>query len=329
MLITILIILLILSAFFSATESALIAISKIRLRHLMAKGEKRAQRVYNLITNRLDKFVAAILIGNNFVNIAISGIVTVLFLKYLGPKWAPLISILCTGFFVVVFCEITPKIFGIQRAEKFSLWVAPLVEILIKIFEPLVFIFIKISNFIIRIFGGTPPKRSPLISEEELRLMIELGKEEGVLSDEERKMLHRIFEFGDTTVAAVMVPKEKIVSIDSKSSTDELLDVFVEQGHARLPVYEESPDNIVGIIYAHELLHLLKNKDLVVLSDLVHPAYTVSSAKRVNELLREFQSKKIQIAIIADSNQKALGLVTLEDLIEEIVGEIEEEKFLV
>jgi len=223
MVIILLIILVILSAFFSATESALISLSKIRLRHLMAKGDKRAQRVYNLITSRLDKFVAAILIGNNVVNIAISGIVTVLFLKHFGLKWGPLLSILITSFFVLIFCEITPKIFGIQRSEKFSLWAVSLVELLIKIFDPLVFLFTKISNSIIRIFGGTPPKRSPLISEEELRLMIELGKEEGVLSDEERKMLHRIFEFGDTTVGAVMVPKEKIVSVDINSSADELL----------------------------------------------------------------------------------------------------------
>ncbi len=329
MVIIVLIILIILSAFFSATESALISLNKIRLRHLMLKGDKRAQRVYNLITTRSDKFVAAILIGNNFVNIAISGIATILFLKYFGQKWGPVISILCVSFFVLIFCEITPKIFGIQRSEKFSLGVVSLVELLIKIFEPLIFFFIKISNAIIRIFGGVPPKRSPLISEEELRLMIELGKEEGVLSDEERKMLHRIFEFGDTVVESVMAPREKIVSVDIKSSSDDLLNIFVEQGHARLPVYENSPDNIVGIIYANELLHVLKNRDLIVLADLIHPAYNVMPSKRVNELLREFQVKKIQIAVVVDNNQKALGLVTLEDLIEEIVGEIDEEKFLV
>ncbi len=329
MVIILLIILLVLSAFFSATESALIAISKIRLRHLMAKGEKRAHRVYNLITTRLDKFIAAILIGNNFVNIAISGIVTVLFLKIFGPKWGPLISIIVVSFFILIFCEITPKIFGITWSEKFSLAVVGLVELLIKIFVPLVFLFTKISNGIIRIFGAVPPKRSPLISEEELRLMIELGKEEGVLSDEERKMLHRIFEFGDTTVDAVMMPREKIISVDINSSAEALLDIFVEQGHARLPVFEGNQDNIIGIVYAHELLHILKNRELIVLADLVHPAYTVEPAKRVNELLREFQTKRIQIAVIADKDKKALGLVTLEDLIEEIVGEIEEEKFLV
>jgi putative hemolysin len=329
MIILVLIILAILSAFFAAAESALISISKIRLRHLMAKGDKRANRVYNLLTTRLDKFVAAILIGNNFVNIAISGIATILFLKYYGPKWGPAISIVCVSFFVLIFCEITPKIFGIQRSERFSLWAVSSVEVLIRIFEPLVFLFTKISNFIIRIFGSTPPKRSPLVTEEELRLMIELGKEEGVLSDEERKMLHRIFEFGDTTVGAVMVPREKIVSVDINSSIEDLLNIFVEQGHARLPVYENAKDNITGIIHAHELLHVWKNKELIVISDLVHPAYTVLPNKRVNELLREFQAKRVQIAVIVDDNQKALGIVTLEDLIEEIVGEIEEEKFLV
>jgi CBS domain containing-hemolysin-like protein len=329
MIVVILIILITLSAFFSATESALISFSKIKLRHLMAKGSKPAHRVYNLITTRLDKFIAAILIGNNIVNIAISGIVTALFLKHFGLKWGPLIAIAVVSFFVLIFCEITPKIFGIQRAERLSLIAAPLVELLIKIFTPLIFVFTKISNSIIRIFGGTPPKRSPLISEEELRLMIELGKEEGVLSDEERKMFHRIFEFGDTAVDAVMAPKEKIVSVDIKATAEELLDILLEQGHSRLPVFDGSPNNIVGVIYANELLHILKNKELIVISDLIHPIYYVPANKRVSELLVEFQAKKIQIAAVVDNNQKAIGLVTLEDLVEEIVGEIEEEKFLV
>jgi putative hemolysin len=168
-------------------------------------------------------------------------------------------------------------------------------------------------------------KRSPLITEEELRTMIEIGKEEGVLSDEERKMLHRIFEFGDTKVADVMIPKEKIIAVDIKASPEDLLNVFVEEGHARLPVYAGSIDNIVGIIYARDLLYILKDRGLFLLPDLVHEAYYVSNKMRVNELLREFQKEKIQIAIVADENKKTLGILTLEDLLEEIVGEIEEE----
>jgi len=153
-----------------------------------------------------------------------------------------------------------------------------------------------------------------------------VGKEEGVLSDEERKMLHRIFEFGDIKVKDVMVEKEKMVAVNINCAPQDLLDIFVEKGHARLPVYEGPRDNIVGIIYAHDLLYILRDKGLFLLQDLLHKPYYVSGAVRVNEVLRKFQADKIQIAIVVDEHNKALGLVTLEDLIEEIVGEIEEDR---
>jgi CBS domain containing-hemolysin-like protein len=149
-----------------------------------------------------------------------------------------------------------------------------------------------------------------------------------VLSDEERKMLHRIFEFGDTKVGDVMVPKEKMVVVNINTTSDELLNMFVEEGHARLPVYNGTIDNIVGVIYARDLLYILRDKGLFLLQDLIHKAYYVPEAMRVNELLRKFQTERIQIAIVVDVNNKTLGLLTLEDLIEEIVGEIEEDRFI-
>jgi putative hemolysin len=154
--------------------------------------------------------------------------------------------------------------------------------------------------------------------------MIEMGKEEGVLSEEERKMLHRIFEFGDTKLKDVMVAKDKMVAVNINTNSENLLNLFVEEGHARLPVYSGSPDNIVGIIYARDLLYILREKGLFLLQDLLHEAYYVQESMRVSELLKKFQAEKIQIAIITDKEKKALGLVTLEDLLEEIVGEIEE-----
>jgi CBS domain containing-hemolysin-like protein len=198
-------------------------------------------------------------------------------------------------------------------------------EAFINIFSPFIRLFIGISNFILKVLRIGPSKRSPLITEEELRLMIEVGKEEGVLSDEERKMLHRIFEFGDTKISEVMMPKEKIIAVNINTTSEELLNIFVEEGHARLPVYSGSIDNIVGIIYARDLLYILRDKGLFLLQDLIHNAYYTPVTMRVNELLRRFQIDKIQIAIVVDEHNKTLGLVTLEDLIEEIVGEIEEE----
>lgn len=311
------------SFLFSLAETSIIGLSRIRLRHMVARGIKRACNLQRLIA-KLDKFIAAILVGNSFFNIAISAIVTASCIFVFGYKWGIIIATLITGFFIVIICELTPKILAIKHTERIALFIAPIMEVFIKIFNPVIAIFTAASNFLIKLLRIEPTKRSPLITEEELRLMIEIGKEEGFLSDEEGKMLHRIFEFGDIKVSDVMMPKEKMTAVNVNTTSDKLLDTFVEKGHARLPVYEGSIDNIIGIIYAHDLLYILRDKGLFVLQDLIHEAYYVSGQERVNEVLKKFQIDKIQIAIVIDEHKKTLGLVTLEDLVEEIVGEIEE-----
>lgn len=324
----ILIILFILAAisfFFSSSETAVIGLSKIRLRHLVNKGVVHAKSLQRLVT-QLDKFIAAILIGNDFVNIAISVIITAVLVDFFGYHWGVIISIFLSSFFILTLCQITPKILAIKYTEKIALISSPIMERVIKVFNPVISIFIGIGNLILRLIGVKPPRRSPLITEEELRMMIEIGRQEGVLTDEERRMLYRIFEFGDTKVSEVMIPSDQMVSVDTKINPERLLDTLAEQGHSRIPVYQDSLDNIVGVIYARDLLYILRNRELIVINDLLHPPYFVTPNKKVNELLRDFQVKKIQIAIVKDK-EKTQGLVTLEDLIEEIVGEIEEERY--
>lgn len=311
------------SFLFSAAETSIISLSKIRLRHMISRGIKRAQNIQRLIT-KLDKFIVAILVGNNFVNIAISAIVTGMCVLIFGYKWGVVIATLITAFFILIICEITPKILAIKHTERVALFTAPVMELFIKVFNPVIFFFTRISGFILKILRIGPAKRSPLITEEELRLMIELGREEGFLSDEEGRMLQRIFEFGDIRIGDIMVPKEKIIAVDINTTPEELLNIFVEEGHARLPVYNGSLDNIIGVIYARDLLYILRDKGLFILQDLLHEPYYAPYAMRVNELLKRFQLDKIQMAIVVDEHKKAVGLATLEDLIEEIVGEIEE-----
>ena len=311
------------SFFFSASETSIIGLSKIRLRHMVSRGVKRAASIQRL-SGKIDKLIVAILVGNNFVNIAISSIVTGLCIVILGQKWGVLFSSLATAFFLLVFCEIIPKTLAIKHTERVALFVAPLMEVIIKIFDPVINFFSGLSNILIRMLGIKPTKRSPLVTEEELRMMIELGEEEGFVSVEEGKMLQRIFEFGDTKVTDVMVPKEKIIAVDSNVNAEELLNIFVEQGHARLPVYKDSLDNIIGIVYAHDLLYILRDKGLFLLQDLLHEAYHIGSDTPVVEVLKKFQTDKVQIAIVVDKHNKTQGLVTLEDLTEEIVGEVKE-----
>ncbi|MFH0826461.1 MAG: hemolysin family protein [Candidatus Omnitrophota bacterium] len=321
--ILLLLILALVSFLFSASETSVIKLSKIKLRHMVAKGVKRAKYVQRLVAN-LDKFIVGILVGNNFVNIAISAIVTAIFVSFLGFRWGIIAATLVTSLFILIFCEIAPKILAIKLTEKMALWTAPFMGVFLKVFHPIIIIFTGISNLILRIFNITSPKRSPLITEEELKLMIEIGREEGVVSDEERKMLYRIFKFGDTQLKEVMIPKDKIVAVNLKVTAEELLNIFVEEGHARLPVYEESMDRIIGIIYASDLLYLIRDKGLFLIQDHIHEPRYVRTTMRVNELLLDFQKDKIQIAIVVDEHKNTLGLVTLEDLLEEIVGEIEE-----
>lgn len=292
---------------------------------MITKGIKRAQSIHRLIT-KLDKFIAAILIGNNFANIAISAIVTAIFVHILGYNWGVIVATLLSALFILILCDITPKILATKHTERIALFTAPIMEVFIKVFHPIILFFTGTSNLILKIFRIGVTKRSPLITEEELRMMIEIGKEEGVLSDEERKMLHRIFEFGDTKVGDVMIPKDKIIALNLNSTAEDLLNIFVEKGHGRLPVYDGSVDNVVGIIYARDLLYILRDKGLFLLQDLIHNAYYVPATLQVNEVLKKFQVDKIQIAIVVDEHKKTLGLVTMEDLIEEIVGEIEEEQ---
>jgi putative hemolysin len=312
-----------LSFFFSSAETSIIGLSKIRLRHMLRKGVKGAQSVQRALT-KLDKVIAAILIGNNLVNIAISSIVTGIFVQIYGYRWGVAVSTFVTTIVLLVMCEITPKILSAKHAEKVAVLTAPAMEWITAALKPLIAFFIGISNFILKIFGVDYSKRSPLITEEELRTMIEMGKEEGVLSEEERGMLHRIFEFGDTKLGDVMVPRDKIVAVNINTGSDDLLNIFVEEGHARLPVYSGSLESVVGIVYAQDLLYILREKGLFLLQDILHEACYVPESMRVNELLKKFQAEKIQIAIIVDKDKKTLGLVTLEDLLEEIVGEIEE-----
>ncbi len=290
---------------------------------MISRGVRGAQSIQRLIT-KLDKFIVAILVGNNFVNIAMSAIITGIFVYHFGYRLGILLATLIAALFIVIICEITPKILAIKNTERAALLVAPLMETFIKIFNPVISVFEAAGSIIIRLLRIKHAKRSPLVTEEELRLMIELGKEEGFLSIEEAKTLQRIFEFGKIKVSDVMVLKDKMISVDINITPGQLLDIFVEEGHARLPVYKGSPDNVVGIIYARDLLYILRDKGLFLLQDLLHEPYFVPSNMQVSELLKRFQLDKIQIAIVINEHKKTVGLVTLEDLIEEIVGEIEE-----
>jgi putative hemolysin len=322
-LIILLLIFSVMSFFFSLSETSIIGLSKIKLRHMVAQKIRRSSSVQYLITHS-DKFIVGILIGNNFANIAFSVIISAIFVRFTGPRLGVILATVASTTFILIFCEVLPKMIALKNTDRMALTVAPLMEMYTRMVDPVARVFTRISDMMLDILGIQRTKRSSLITEEELRLMIEVGREEGVLSEEERKMFHRIFEFGDIKVGDVMIPKDKMVAVSTKATPDDLLDILAEQGHSRIPVYNGSIDNITGVIYARDLLYILRDKELFLLQDIIHPAYFIPETTRVSELLRKFQVDKIQIAVIVDEHNATLGLVTLEDLLEEIVGEIEE-----
>jgi len=312
------------SAVFSLTEGAFLAVNKVRLRHLMQRGSLSAKLVYHLLT-RLDRVIATILVGNNLVNVIITVVGTMLFVELLGIRRGPWAATGVVTVLLLVFSEITPKLFAAAHADRVALLLARPTRWLILLMRPLVWLFTGVSQAILRLVGERRLARSPLVTEEELKVMIEMGREAGVVAEHELRMLHRIFEFDDTLVRDVMVPREAITGVKLSEPPEAALDLFIEEGHSRIPVYRDSIDQIEGIIYARDLLAVWRHRGLLVLPDLVRPAHLVPETQRVAELLSDFQRLKIQIAVVQDAKQATVGLVTLEDLLEEIVGEIRED----
>ncbi len=317
-------VLILLSALFSMTETAFLAVNKVRLRHLMQRGSPSAKLVYHLLM-RLDRVIATVLVGNNVVNITFSVLGTMVLVNMFGKQEGAVLAAVLITVVLLVFGEITPKLFAAGHADRVAMFLAWPLRGLIRLMSPLVWLFTMVSRGLIRVVGGHRLKRSPLVTVEELKVMMEMGREAGVLAEGELRMLHRIFEFSDSVVREVMVPREEIAAIDLSARPDEVLDVLIEEGHARIPVYRGSLDQVVGVLYARDVLAMARHGGLFVLADMIRPVAMVPEAKRVAELLTEFQLEKTQIAVVKDAHGHTVGLVTLEDLLEEIVGEIHED----
>ncbi len=309
------------SSFLSLSEIALVGISKLRLRHRVDRGVPGARIVQGLVA-QMDQVIATILVWSNFINAALTSLVTAACVIAWGERMGVVVSSLLSGTLILLLTDIIPKVYAARHADQVSLGVAPAMRVLVNLFQPVAQGMIRLTHWFFRKVGLPMQARSPLVTEEELKLMIEMGKEEGVLGEHERRMLQRIFEFGDLKVSDVMVPRDQMVAIPEGAAHDEVLTVFTEQGHSRIPVWRDSPDRIIGTLHAQEILHIWREGWLIVLQDLIHPPFEVAPQMRVTELLQEFQRRKVQIAIVVDSQGKGLGLVTLEDLLEEIVGNI-------
>jgi putative hemolysin len=321
-LLVVLSLLLCLSAFFSASETALMSFSKIRLIHMLEEKVQGAS-VINRLRENPSKLLGTILVGNNLVNIGASSIATVLAIEYFGDTGVGIATGIMTVL-VLIFGEITPKAFAAQNAEKVSLIVARPISFLTYLLSPVVFVFTQIAGLFMWLLGGKNNTNEPSITEEELKTMVHLSEEEGVIEDHEKTMICNVFDFGDQLIKDVMIPRTDIVAINMNATYDEIINVMKTEQYSRYPIYNQRMDNIVGILNVKELVYR-DSKEIFDIKNFVKKPYYTFEYMNTSELFSEMKKRRTHMAIVLDEYGGTAGIITLEDLIEEIVGDISDE----
>ena len=319
--IIILIILLFFSGFFSSAETSLTTVNKIRMRFLAEEGNKRAKKVI-AITEDSGKMLSAILIGNNIVNLSASSITTSIAYMFGGSAVAAATGIITL--LILIFGEISPKTLATIHSEKLALMYAYPIAFLMKITTPFIFIVNSLSRVVLFILRVDPNAKPDAMTESELRTIVDVSHEDGVIESEEKEMIYNVFDMGDAKAKDVMVPRVHMTFADVNSTYEELINIFREDKFTRLPVYEETTDNVIGTINMKDLL-LFDNKKEFHIRDILREAYFTYEYKSISELLVEMREASFNIAIVLDEYGETAGLITLEDLLEEIVGEIRDE----
>lgn len=318
----VLIILIMLSAFFSSAETAFTTVSNIQIRTLIEENNKKAMLVDKIIENK-SKMLSAVLIGNNLVNISASALSTVLAQKMFG-EYAVSIATGILTIVILIFGEITPKSLATMNSLRLSMFYAKIIYALMFILTPVIYIINFLSKILLRLFRINPNAKTNSITETELRTIVEVSHEEGVIEKEERQMINNVFDFGDAVASDVMVPKVDMTMADINSTYEELLSIFRNEKFTRIPIYQDSTDNVIGIINMKDLL-LYHPDELFDIRDYLRSAFFTYETKKISELMMEMKKTSVNIVIVLDEYGVTSGLITLEDLLEEIVGEIHDE----
>ena len=316
---------LLLSAFFSSSETAFISLQRIRIQHLVENNVRGARRVARMI-ERPEKLLSTILLGNNFVNVAAAALGTAIAIELWGERGV-LFAAIAVTVLLLVFAETTPKTLATRHAERLSLIFARPIELIAWLFTPFVIVLSWIASGVARLIGGEPVTRS-LASEEEIRTMISVGHKEGTVEEAEAEMLHKVFEFGDRPVREVMIPRPDVISIEQGSRLSDFLTLYAEFPLSRFPVYQENMDNVVGILSVKDVL-MAQAKGTVtarsLIDEMVRPAYFAPETKRINELFGEMRDKNFRMCVVVDEFGGTAGIVSLTRLVEEIVGPVGDE----
>lgn len=314
--------LLLFSCFFSGSETALFALDRMRLNYLVQKKRPHADQLEKLLS-RPDRLLGTLLIGNNIVNIALSVFATTFLVGLFGEKNTELLTIGILTPILLIFGEVTPKTYAARHAEPVAFFVLPFVRLCMLVLTPLVWVVSGISRLFTRLFGTQEAR--PMISEDEIRTIITSGEQSGAVAQEKQQMLHGVFDLAHIQVRDVMVPRPEIIGIEIQTPFAELLRLIQNAPHSRFPVYEEHLDNIIGVIHAKDILRFVDRPDSFSLRDKVRPPYFVPESKRIETLLQSFRRLRMHMAIVVDEYGGVEGLVTMEDVVEQIVGTIDDE----
>jgi putative hemolysin len=322
--------LLVLSALFSSAEMSFFSINQLTKARLSGQQKKASMRVIKLLSQPR-RLLISLLIGNTLVNVTIASL-TVMLINgiFIENRWDPeiglFINVVAVTFVVLVLGEITPKILAIKNAELFACRISPFIAIFYQLFSPVSFFIDKAIDLFIKVFPIQESGDEKLLQPNEFQALLQLGEEQGELEKEEREMIHSIFEFGDTIVREIMIPRTDMICISHDSSYSEVMDLIKKEGHTRVPVYTETVDKILGILNAKDLLSFISGSSTTFnLTQLTRPAIFVPESKKIDDLLRLFQRERQHMAIVVDEYGGTSGLVTLENVIEEIVGDIRDE----
>lgn len=316
--------LLLMSAFFSGSETALMSLSKVRIRHLVDQKAPAAKTIAG-IASQPDKLISTLLIGNNLVNIGASSIATALFISWFGVNGVLIATVVMTVL-VLIVGEITPKTLAAHRPEQFASRVAGPIALLMRLLAPLATVVSFIASLNLRLLGVKMDAEEKLVTEEEIKTFVNIGQEEGILEPDEKEMIYSIFEFGDTEVGELMVPRAEIVALPMAMTAREAVKRLATCPFSRIPVYERSVDHIAGIIHVKDLLKATaEGKHDITLADIMRPTLFVPEAKKADELFAELRKAKSHMAIVLNEYGETEGLITMEDLIEEILGDISDE----
>jgi len=324
LMILLLVLLLSFSAFFSGSETALMAVSRLRLRHIAPKSPRKVNTVEAVLRNP-ERLIGTILLGNNLVNVAMSAIATSLAISFWGEPGIAYVTGLLT-LAILIFAEVTPKVYAKYFNERVSFISAPILKVIMKIANPVVVVVSFLASKLLLLLGVDVSKiKRPLLTEAEIKTVIQVGQDEGAITAEERKMLSRVFTLNDKTVGEIMVPRNKMTVLNIDSTVQETVNAILKTGYSRLPVSRGTNMDIVGFIHVKDLMRPVASGKNVSLKRIIRPPYFVPADRKIDTQLRSFKTRRLHQAVVLNEEGEMSGLITLEDILEELVGSIQDE----